>query len=143
MPFDNAKGLAPVERLRDFAAIREAARARGPRRIAVAGGADGELLRSLAEARREGLATSTVVGDNERIAAAARAAGVNLALHPSDADGKDVGFGPMPYFKVDDIDATLKALADKGVKVGKVQQEGPTRFATFWDSEGNALGLQQ
>jgi predicted enzyme related to lactoylglutathione lyase len=70
-------------------------------------------------------------------------AGVNLALHPSDADGKDVGFGPMPYFKVDDIDATLKALAEKSVKVGKVQQEGPTRFASFWDSEGNALGLQQ
>jgi phosphate butyryltransferase len=64
--------------LRDFAAIHEAARARGPRRVAVAGGADAELLRSLAEARRAGLAQPTVIGDNERIVAAARTAGVNL-----------------------------------------------------------------
>jgi len=70
-------------------------------------------------------------------------AGVNLALHPSDAEGKDVGFGPMPYFKVKDAAAALKTLAGKGIKVGKLQQEGEHKFATFWDSEGNALGIQQ
>ena len=70
-------------------------------------------------------------------------AGVTLALHPSETDGKDVGHGPMPYFKTDNIEETLKGLEAKGVKVGKVQQEGPTKFATFWDSEGNALGVQQ
>jgi catechol 2,3-dioxygenase-like lactoylglutathione lyase family enzyme len=62
-------------------------------------------------------------------------AGVNLALHPTGAEGKDVGFGPMPYFKVKDAAASIK--------VGKLQQEGEHKFATFWDSEGNALGIQQ
>lgn len=70
-------------------------------------------------------------------------AGVNLALHPTDTEGKDVGFGPMPYFKTDNIEETMKALEAKGIKVGKIRQEGPTKFATFWDSEGNALGVQQ
>ena len=70
-------------------------------------------------------------------------AGVNIALHPTEADGKDVGHGPMPYFKTDNIEETLKSLEAKGVKVGKIQQEGPTKFATFWDSEGNALGVQE
>jgi phosphate butyryltransferase len=64
---------------KDFAEIREAARATGPKRVAVAGGADTELLRSLAEALRLGLARPTLVGDNERIGAAARTAGVDLA----------------------------------------------------------------
>lgn len=71
------------------------------------------------------------------------AAGVNLALHPTETGGKDVGFGPMPYFRTDNIEETLKALEEKGIKVGKIQQEGPTKFASFWDSEGNALGVQQ
>lgn len=70
-------------------------------------------------------------------------AGVNLALHPTDAEGKDVGFGPMPYFKTHNIEETTKALEARGIKVGKIQQEGPTKFASFWDSEGNALGVQQ
>ena len=70
-------------------------------------------------------------------------AGMNVALHPTDAEGKDVGFGPMPYFKTDNIEEALKALEAKGIKVGKLQQEGPTKFASFWDSEGNALGVQQ
>lgn len=70
------------------------------------------------------------------------AAGVNVALHPSSAQGKDVGFGPMPYFKVSSVEDTLARLQAKGIKVGKLQQEGPTEFATFWDSEGNALGIQ-
>jgi phosphate butyryltransferase len=65
--------------LKDFAEIRELARGRGPKRVAVAGGADAELLRSLAEARRLGLAVPTLVGDSDRIAGAARTAGVNLA----------------------------------------------------------------
>jgi predicted enzyme related to lactoylglutathione lyase len=68
--------------------------------------------------------------------------GVGLALHPSDG-GKEVGTGPMPYFKVANVDTTLKELAAKGIKVGKAQNEGGHKFATFWDSEGNALGIQQ
>ena len=39
---------------------------------------------------------------------------------------------------------TLAALAAKGVKVGKARSEGGgVKFATFWDSEGNALGMEQ
>lgn len=70
-------------------------------------------------------------------------AGVRIDLHPSGAEGRDVGFGPMPYFRVKDVDAALKQLAAKGIKVGAAQNEGGHKFATFWDSEGNALGIQQ
>lgn len=69
---------------------------------------------------------------------------LRLDLHPTEADAKDVGFGPIPYFTVKDIDAALEALAAKGVKVGKARSEGGgQKFASFWDSEGNTLGLEQ
>lgn len=70
-------------------------------------------------------------------------AGVRIDLHPSEAGGKDVGVGPMPYFKVENVDASLKALSARGIKIGEARSEGQHRFATFWDSEGNALGLLQ
>jgi catechol 2,3-dioxygenase-like lactoylglutathione lyase family enzyme len=70
-------------------------------------------------------------------------AGIRIDLHPTDAGGKDVGFGPMPYFKVGDLVAALKHFADQGVKTGEPNEEGGHRFATIWDSEGNALGLQE
>ena len=67
-----------------------------------------------------------------------------LDLHPSEASGKDVGHGPMLYFKTADIEATLSELAAKGIKVSAARREGNSpRFATFWDSEGNALGLEE
>jgi predicted enzyme related to lactoylglutathione lyase len=70
--------------------------------------------------------------------------GARLDLHPTEAAEKDVGFGPIPYFAVKDIEAALAALAAKGVKVGKARSEGSgVKFATFWDSEGNALGIEQ
>ncbi len=69
---------------------------------------------------------------------------VNLSLHPTETGGKDVGHGPIPYFSVKDIEAVLKALTAKGVRVGQARSEGDSpKFATFWDSEGNALGLQE
>lgn len=69
---------------------------------------------------------------------------LRLDLHPTETAGKDVGFGPMPYFAVKDIDAALKELSAKGVKIGEIRQEGMSpRFATIWDSEGNALGLEE
>lgn len=71
-------------------------------------------------------------------------AGLNIGLHPTESSSRDVGFGPIPYFKVKDIEATLRQLAALGVKVGEARSEGgSSRFATFWDSEGNALGLQE
>lgn len=70
--------------------------------------------------------------------------GARLDLHPTEAAAKDVGFGPMPYFAVRDIEAAAKALAARGVKVGEIKTEGGNvKFATFWDSEGNALGMEQ
>lgn len=70
--------------------------------------------------------------------------GTRLDLHPTEAAARDVGFGPMPYFATRDMEAALKALAAKGVKVGKAKSEGGSpKFATFWDSEGNALGLEE
>ena len=72
------------------------------------------------------------------------AADCRLDLHATEASGRDVGFGPMPYFAVSDLDAALAALAARDVKVGEPRREGDSpRFATIWDSEGNALGLQE
>ena len=68
--------------------------------------------------------------------------GCRIDLHPSEADSKDVGFGPIPYFAARDFDAAVAALKEKGVKVGEPRREGDSpRFVTFWDSEGNALSL--
>lgn len=72
------------------------------------------------------------------------ASGTKIALHPSEADGRDVGFGPMPCFLVDDIDAVVSDLRGRGVEVQDPRKQGESpRFATFWDSEGNALGLEE
>ncbi|MBX3474368.1 MAG: VOC family protein [Planctomycetes bacterium] len=71
-------------------------------------------------------------------------AGLRIDLHPTEADSRDVGHGPIPYLGVRDIEAALRALAAKGVKTGKARSEsGSPKFATIWDSEGNALGLQE
>ena len=67
-----------------------------------------------------------------------------LDLHPTEANSKDVGFGPIIYFSTDNIDRDLSLLTSSGVKTGEVKSEGgSSRFATFWDSEGNALGLEE
>jgi predicted enzyme related to lactoylglutathione lyase len=65
-----------------------------------------------------------------------------LDLHPSEANSKDVGFGAIQYFVAKDFDKTVEALKSNDVKVGTPRQEGDSpRFVTFWDSEGNALGV--
>lgn len=69
---------------------------------------------------------------------------MRLDLHPTEADSKDVGFGPIPYFATADLDVSIATLKERGVKVGKVKAEGGSqRFVSFWDSEGNTLGLEQ
>jgi catechol 2,3-dioxygenase-like lactoylglutathione lyase family enzyme len=69
---------------------------------------------------------------------------MRLDLHPTEEEGADVGHGPMPFFAVADIAAALAALKEKGAKTGSIQQQGQSpRFATFWDSEGNALGMEE
>ena len=67
-----------------------------------------------------------------------------LDLHPTEADSKDVGFGPIPYFTAKDFDGAIAQLKKAGVKVGQPKREGDSpRFVTFWDSEGNALGIEE
>jgi predicted enzyme related to lactoylglutathione lyase len=67
-----------------------------------------------------------------------------LDLHPSEANSKDVGFGPIIYFTSDNLDRDLTVLRSSGVKTGEPRTEGGNhRFVTFWDSEGNALGIEE
>lgn len=67
-----------------------------------------------------------------------------LDLHPTEAGSKDVGFGPIPYFVAKDFDGAMAKLKKAGVKVGEPKREGDSpRFVTFWDSEGNALGIEE
>ena len=50
--------------------------------------------------------------------------------------------GILPYIYVDELDGTLRALADNGGEVvTKPRPEGTLRVATFQDSEGNVLGV--
>ncbi len=70
--------------------------------------------------------------------------GCRLDLHPSEAGGRDVGFGPIPYFEVEGLDEFLSGLRAAGVRVGEPRREGSSpRFVTIWDSEGNAIGLEE
>jgi phosphate butyryltransferase len=66
----------------------EAARARGPARIAVAAGHDPDVIEALKRAAEIGLASGTLVGQSEKIRALARTAGFEIAdeqiLHEPD-----------------------------------------------------------
>ena len=67
-----------------------------------------------------------------------------IDLHPAKADTRDVNFGPIPYFAAKDFDGAIASLKEKGVKVSESRREGDSpRFVTFWDSEGNALGIEE
>lgn len=69
---------------------------------------------------------------------------MRLDLHPTEAESKDVGFGAINYFTTKDLDSSVAALKERGVKVGTPRTEGgSTRFVSFWDSEGNTLGLEE
>lgn len=69
---------------------------------------------------------------------------MRLDLHPTEANSKDVGFGSIQYFTTSNLDNSIAALKERGVKVGEPRSEGgSTRFVSFWDSEGNTLGLEQ
>lgn len=70
--------------------------------------------------------------------------GFRLDLHPSEAGGRDVGYGPISYFQTTDLDAAIQKLGQLGIKTSLPRSEGGgPRFATFWDSEGNALGVEE
>jgi predicted enzyme related to lactoylglutathione lyase len=71
------------------------------------------------------------------------------------ADGQHVGLnprghedgmaGPVGYWHVDDIDASLAALVEAGADAGQpVTEVGPgRRIATVTDPDGNVIGLLQ
>ena len=70
--------------------------------------------------------------------------GCRIDLHPLEADSREVAFGPVPYFAAKDFDGAIASLIEKGVKVSEARREGDSpRFVTFWDSEGNALGIEE
>ena len=70
--------------------------------------------------------------------------GCRIDLHPAESDSKDIGFGPVPYFAAKDLDGAIASLKEKGVKVGEARSVGDSpRFVTFWDSEGNAFGIEE
>lgn len=70
--------------------------------------------------------------------------GMRLDLHPTEAASKDVGFGPIPYFRTADLDQSVAMLKERGVRVGTPKTEGGNhRFVSFWDSEGNTLGMEE
>ena len=73
------------------------------------------------------------------------AGGQMIGLHPSEAGGQDVGHGPIPYFRVADMEATMAQLREKPVHIHRapVQMPNGDRIATIHDSEGNAIGLVQ
>ena len=71
------------------------------------------------------------------------ASGTRVDLHPT-TNSDHVGRGPIPYFGVADLDATLAKLRGDGVKATDPKSEGGSpRFASFFDSEGNELGLTE
>jgi predicted enzyme related to lactoylglutathione lyase len=67
-----------------------------------------------------------------------------IALHSSDDSGRDIGNGPLVYLRVSNIDEAVLHLEKGGAKIASKITSIPTgRIATFFDSEGNALGLFQ
>jgi predicted enzyme related to lactoylglutathione lyase len=72
-----------------------------------------------------------------------KAAGQDVGLDPN-GYGKGMT-GPVPYWHVDDINASLAALVEAG---GETQQEatnvgGGRLIATVRDADGNPIGLLQ
>lgn len=67
-----------------------------------------------------------------------------LDLHPTDEKSKDIGVGALMYFLTKNMDRDIKTLKELGIKVTDPRREGTSpRFAVFWDSEGNTLGLEE
>nr|PZN41196.1 MAG: phosphate butyryltransferase [Bacillota bacterium] len=67
--------------MKSFAEILAAARARGPKRVAVAAAADHAVLEAIALADREGLCQAVLFGDSEEIRRLAPAVGLDLSRH--------------------------------------------------------------
>lgn len=55
------------------------------------------------------------------------------------------GFGVGKYYNFipKDINETYQLLIERGVKVNPINEEGTTKFFTFFDPDGNPLGACQ
>ena len=53
------------------------------------------------------------------------------------------GVGKYYNFIPQDFEETYKLLVEQGVKVGPIGGEGNTRYFTFYDPDGNPLGVCQ
>jgi predicted enzyme related to lactoylglutathione lyase len=70
-------------------------------------------------------------------------AGQEIGLDPH---GHDKGMtGPVGYWQVDDIEASLKGLIDAGAEVQQAPSDvgGGRLIATVKDADGNVIGLMQ
>lgn len=66
-----------------------------------------------------------------------------IAIHAA-TDGANIGRGPMPYLLCEDIRQTIADLVQNGVRVSEPRREGESPwFATFFDLDGNAWGIEE
>jgi catechol 2,3-dioxygenase-like lactoylglutathione lyase family enzyme len=67
-----------------------------------------------------------------------------MDFHACGNDRSGIGKGPMPYYVVENIEATKSWLEAKGVSVGDIQQVGDSpKHTWFKDCEGNEIGLEE
>jgi catechol 2,3-dioxygenase-like lactoylglutathione lyase family enzyme len=70
--------------------------------------------------------------------------GQRIDLHPISTGAGNAGLGAIPYFSVKRIDDAVLTLRSRNVMVSDPKSEtGNARCATFSDSEGNTLGLEE
>src|SRR5690349_21629593 len=67
-------------------------------------------------------------------------AGATLALHPLSHGGERTS---QLSFQTTNLGDDLDRLRRAGIVHGEIHQEGPVRFASFQDPEGNWLALQE
>ncbi|RDU37798.1 VOC family protein [Neobacillus piezotolerans] len=63
--------------------------------------------------------------------------------HPMKFPENNFGVGKYYNFIPEDIEETYNLLIEKKVKVNPIGGEGSTRFFTFYDPDGNPLGVCQ
>ncbi|QDQ03014.1 VOC family protein [Lysinibacillus fusiformis] len=63
--------------------------------------------------------------------------------HPMEFPNNNFGVGKYYNFITHNIEETYRILVDKNVKVNAIDGEGTTKFFTFYDLDGNPLGVCQ
>lgn len=71
-----------------------------------------------------------------------RTKGAGIALHAGRKGRARSESHWFLHFRVRDIDAVVRSLRQRGVKVGRIRKEPFGRVAGFQDPEGNAIGLE-